>query len=84
MPIWGWENWWMILFGIFVMLLFWGGVIALVVLAIRAIVQPSHSRDDKGPRSSSDETPLEILKRRYAQGEITREEYLESRRDLET
>lgn len=29
------------------------------------------------------ETPLEILKRRYAQGEITREQYEEMKRDLE-
>ncbi len=30
-----------------------------------------------------DETPLETLRRRYAGGEITREQYLQMRRDLE-
>jgi putative membrane protein len=83
MPVWGWDNWWLMLLGVFIMLLFWAGVIALVVLAIRAIVQPSQKRDDRGSREFLGESPLDILKKRYAQGEITREEYLEARRDLE-
>ena len=33
--------------------------------------------------SYSQETPKEILDRRYARGEITREQYLEMRKDLE-
>jgi putative membrane protein len=33
--------------------------------------------------SQSKQTPLEILKARYAGGEITREEYEQARRDLE-
>ena len=82
MPMWGWDNWWIMLLGVILMLLFWGGVIALVVLAIRAIVQPSQRKDQRNGSFLS-ETPLEILSKRYAQGEITREEYLEMRRDLE-
>jgi putative membrane protein len=35
-----------------------------------------------GPAHTS-ETPLEILKARYAGGEITREQYAQMRRDLE-
>ena len=35
-----------------------------------------------GPAQTS-QTPLEILKARYAGGEITREEYEQLRRDLE-
>ena len=31
----------------------------------------------------ADQTPLEILKARYARGEISREEYDQMRRDLE-
>lgn len=83
MPMWGWDNWWIVLLGIVVMMLFWGGVITLVVLAIRVIAQPSQRGEDKGNSSFMVETPLEILKKRYAQGEITRDEYLEARRDLE-
>ena len=33
--------------------------------------------------SISEETPKEILDRRYARGEIAREQYLEMRKDLE-
>lgn len=37
----------------------------------------------KAAPRSGDESPLEILKKRFARGEITREEYEESRRVLE-
>ncbi len=35
-------------------------------------------------KSKSIDKPLEILRERYARGEITREEYLRMRKDLET
>jgi len=38
------------------------------------------SRPDTQPRSS--ETAHEILEKRYAKGEITREEYLQMKKDL--
>ncbi|HZD56185.1 MAG TPA: SHOCT domain-containing protein [Anaerolineales bacterium] len=38
--------------------------------------------NQSGPAQSS-RTPAEILKARYARGEITREEYEQTRRDLE-
>ena len=38
---------------------------------------------DRNPRrSTGTETPLELLKKRYARGEITREEFEEMKRDL--
>ena len=40
--------------------------------------------NDGGPRPGvPEESPKEILDRRYAKGEITREQYLEMRKDLE-
>lgn len=57
------------------MLLFWGAVIAGIVLLVRQVAQ---SRS-----TSAGETPLDVLKRRYAAGEITREEYEQMRRDLQ-
>jgi putative membrane protein len=62
-----------------VMMLFWivliGAVILLVSGAFNGI---------RGFRKNDDETqrPLEILKQRYARGEIDRAEYEDKRRDL--
>lgn len=56
------------------MLIFWGLVIAGLVLGIRWLVR-------FGPRSASD-SALEILRQRYARGEINREEFEAKRRDL--
>lgn len=38
----------------------------------------------KGPGSSTVETPLDILKKRYAKGEINKEEYEQKKKDLES
>ena len=62
-----WSGWWMPLMGLG-MLLFWGAVIGLVVWGIRSISGP------KG-RPSESGRPLEIAERRYAQGEITLQEF---------
>ena len=58
-----------------VMLLFWGVLIVGIVLAVR------HA-GGSGPGSHAS-TPLDVLKRRYAAGEITREQYEQIRRDLD-
>jgi putative membrane protein len=57
------------------MLLFWGGLAVLGVFALRAW-QGNGAR----PRT---ESGLDLLKARYARGEITKAEYEEIRRDLE-
>ena len=74
----GWTM--MMLFGGFMMLLFWGGVIAAVVLAVRAFAGPGGRAGASSPLAGR---PLEILKERYARGEITREQYEEVKRDLD-
>ncbi len=61
--------------GIF-MWLFWIALILVVVWAIKARVV-SDGRAEKEEKSA-----LEILKERYARGEIDREEYEQKRRDL--
>ncbi len=56
------------------MLLFWALVIAAIVLGIRWLVgQPKVSRPDSA---------LEILRQRYASGEIDKEEFEQKKRDL--
>ena len=57
------------------MLLFWALVIGGIVWLISAL------RSREAPEGPED--PLETLRRRYARGEITREQYEEMRRDLQ-
>ncbi|MBI4284424.1 MAG: SHOCT domain-containing protein [Chloroflexi bacterium] len=58
------------------MIVFWGLIIWGIVILIRAVSgQP-------GGDSSRGESALEILKRRYARGEITKEEYEDKKKDL--
>ncbi len=63
--------------GLITMLLFWG----LVIVGIVALVRWIGAQGALGPRGSG-ETPLEILKRRYASGEITKEQYESMKRDI--
>jgi putative membrane protein len=57
------------------MLLFWGGLIVLVVWAVRQF--------SGGDRPAA-EDPAAILKRRLAAGEITQEQYDQARRALQS
>ena len=77
----GWGGW---LIGGLVMLLFWGGVIALAFFAVRALMRSGGERPEEGSQLRSGESALDILQKRYARGEISQEEYLEMKRDLET
>jgi len=62
-----------------VMLLVWGFAIFGLVLAIRWVVNWGWGKQKGGPPQS----PLEILKARYARGEISREEFERMKKDLE-
>ena len=55
-------------------------VIGIVVWAVVAATQKSSGSNDA--TSYKAETPLDVLKRRYAQGEIDKEEYETKKRDL--
>ena len=72
-PMWGvWGIW-----GIgmmFFMLLFWGLIIVGVVLGIRWLIS-------QGKESRSD-SALEILRQRYARGEINKDEFEAKKKDL--
>jgi putative membrane protein len=59
-------------FGAIIMVLFWGAIIWLVISLINA-----------GTRKSEEtpESALTILKKRYAKGEITKEQYLEMEKE---
>lgn len=68
-------EWWMALW----MLLFWAGLILLVVWGVRAI-----SRDGHGASRAGSNRALEILEERFARGEIDRDEFTERRSTLES
>lgn len=59
--------------GGFMMLLFWGMVILLIVWLVREV---------GGTSSNQPNRALEILKERYAKGEISKEEFEAKKKDL--
>ena len=70
-------GWWFV-FGGVMMLLFWAGIIAAVVLLIRTLFGRGRESPSRGR-----ETPLEIAARRLASGEITEDEYNRIKSTLE-
>ena len=76
----GWGNsgwlWWMPM-GL-MMLLFWGLVIVALVLLVRWLWTQNHPHTAALPG----ETPLDVLKKRYARGEITKEEFDRIKQDI--
>jgi len=70
--MWSWGvGWWWLLMPIG-MIIFWGGIIAVIIWAIR---QFSEGRGGGG-------SAIEIARDRYARGDISREEFDQIRRDL--
>jgi putative membrane protein len=61
------------------MLLLWGFAIFGLICAVRWLV----TRGKAGEEHKAPETPLELLKARYARGEIGREEFERMRKELE-
>lgn len=64
-------GWWMVIGSVW-FVLFWGAVIYLIFWAA------GRGRSEE----RADETPLEILRRRYARGEITKEQFERMRQEL--
>jgi putative membrane protein len=65
-------------FGSLMMFLFWGGIILIVVLAVRWSSTGSSPGATQIPRK----TALEILQERFAPGDIDKEEFEERKRLL--
>ncbi len=65
-------------FGGIFMIVFWALVIVGVVLLVRWLLAAS----GRGASRAADEAPLEILKKRYARGEINQEEFERMKKDL--
>lgn len=65
----GWGSMW----------IFWILLIVIAFMVVRAFANMKG-----GGGSSQDESPMEILKKRYARGEIDEEEFERRRKELES
>lgn len=73
-----WSGWgWGMGFGWIFMVVFW----ALIIFGIVALAKWLFSSSSGG---GSGKGPLAVLKERYARGEITREQYEQMRRDIQS
>ncbi len=75
---WGNHGYGMGWFGGIFMILFWGLIIVGIVLVIRHFITGQGSDSESAPRD-----PRQILKERYANGEIDTEEFEERLKNLE-
>jgi putative membrane protein len=73
---WGWGAW---VAMAFMMFAFWGLIVAVVIVAFRALGHRPESSPAAG--TSTEDDALRVLDTRFARGEIDAEEYT-SRRDL--
>ena len=63
--------------------IFWLIIIGLIIWLIINGSKRSHYRYDLPPQNQTPhETPMEILKKRYARGEITKEEFDQMKKDI--
>jgi putative membrane protein len=74
----GYGGYGMGIFGGLFMLLFWGLIIVGLVLVVRWLWDQGRS----GTGAGAPDAPLEILKRRYARGEIKKEDFDRIKQDL--
>lgn len=70
----GWGLGWLV--GALWMVLFWGGIIALVVWVVRRLTE------GHGATGAAQANPLDVAKMRLARGEITSEQFGQLKKDL--
>ena len=78
---WGWGH---MIFGPVMMIVFFGGIILLVVLAVRWLGGTGHGSGhgmERGPGPGG-KSAVDILRERFARGEIDKAEFEERRRIL--
>lgn len=71
------NNWWggLGILGMGMMVIFWALVVWLIVVLVRYFSGPQKKEEQHN-------RPLEILKERYARGEIDKKEFEDRKRDL--
>ncbi len=82
--MWDWHMWdgffggWLAMgLMILAMVIFWGGIIFLIVWGIRRLSKRGGAAPGTGGKS-----PLDIARERYARGEITKDQYEQLKNDL--
>lgn len=76
----GWGG---VIIGAVLTIAFWGLLVMLAVLLFRALTGPRGGREiAQIPPVGPSKNALDILKERYARGEITKEEYERMREDI--
>lgn len=77
---WGMGGGW---FGFILMILFWAAIIAAAVALIRWLVKSGDSsRPGERVQAQPGDSALDILRKRYARGEIDSEEFQQRKRAL--
>ncbi len=76
MHMFGEYGWGMGLLGMIAMVIFWVAIVAGAIYIIRLLATPHN------PETRTKESPEEILKKRYARGEIGKEEFQQLLKDL--
>lgn len=75
----GWGGWLGGILMVLMMLVFWGGLAALVVFLVRGF----GARPPQGDGKRSEPDARKILAERFARGEISEDEYAQRKRVLE-
>jgi putative membrane protein len=76
-------GWGELIIGVLLTVAFWGALVMFAVLLFRALVGPRERHDTvQIPPVEQSKNALDILKERYARGEITKEEYERMREDI--
>jgi putative membrane protein len=70
--MWGYVDGWSWLWMAAMMVLFWGGVLAIAIFVIRSLTG----------RTGNDQA-MDVLRRRFAGGEITQDEFEKTRKALQ-
>ncbi len=79
--MWG-GGWYGMFLGPLMTLLFLGIAVAVIVLIVRWLGGPRPDAPVLPPSAAPGKTPLDILKERYARGEIDKDEFEERKRIL--
>ena len=58
-------------------------LILVIIVGIIAYFVYQRNKRPENPHGSARENPMDILKRRYAEGEITKEEFERIKKDIE-